>query len=97
VGAENPVTSVDLVLRAILSALARLLPGGHLRHLRLTVSPRTFCAGTATWRPGEQPGQAASTAPVGPVQLRLGVLPPPHRDLLAQYQQFSVPRRRRAS
>ena len=56
VGAENPVTSVDLVLRAILSALARLLPGGHLRHLRLTVSPRTFCAGTATWRPGEQPG-----------------------------------------
>jgi putative transposase len=28
--------------RAILSALARLLPGGHHRHLRLIVSPRTL-------------------------------------------------------
>ena len=28
--------------RAILSALARLLPGGHRRHLRLIVSPRTL-------------------------------------------------------
>jgi putative transposase len=28
--------------RAILAALARLLPGGHLRHLRLIISPRTL-------------------------------------------------------
>ena len=28
--------------RAILSALARLLPSGHLRHLRLIISPRTL-------------------------------------------------------
>jgi len=28
--------------RAILSTLARLLPGGHRRHLRLIVSPRTM-------------------------------------------------------
>ena len=28
--------------RAILSALARLLPGGHLRRLRLIISPRTL-------------------------------------------------------
>ena len=28
--------------RAILAALARLLPGGHLRELRLLVSPRTL-------------------------------------------------------
>ena len=28
--------------RAVLSALARLLPGGHRRHLRLIVSPRTM-------------------------------------------------------
>jgi len=28
--------------RAILSALARLLPGGHLRQLRLIISPRTL-------------------------------------------------------
>jgi putative transposase len=28
--------------RAILAALARLLPGGHLRQLRLIISPRTL-------------------------------------------------------
>jgi putative transposase len=28
--------------RAILAALARLLPGGHLRRLRLIISPRTL-------------------------------------------------------
>ena len=28
--------------RAILSALARLLPSGHLRHMRLIISPRTL-------------------------------------------------------
>ena len=28
--------------RAILAALARLLPSGHLRHLRLIISPRTL-------------------------------------------------------
>jgi putative transposase len=28
--------------RAILAALARLLPGGHLRRLRLNISPRTL-------------------------------------------------------
>ena len=28
--------------RAVLSALARLMPGSHLRHLRLIISPRTL-------------------------------------------------------
>ena len=28
--------------RAVLSALARLLPSGHLRHLRLIITPRTL-------------------------------------------------------
>lgn len=32
--------------RAVLSALARLLPRGQLRHLRLVISPRTLAAAT---------------------------------------------------
>ena len=47
-------------------------------------------------RPGEQPGQGGEHRPVGPIQLGLRVLPPQHRDLLAQNQQLGVPRRRRA-
>ena len=35
--------------RAILSALAQLLPCGHLRQLRLIIFPRTCCAGTPIW------------------------------------------------
>ena len=46
-------------------------------------------------RPGEQPGQGGEHRPVGPVQLRLRVLPPQHRHLLAQHQQLGVLRRRR--
>jgi hypothetical protein len=35
--------------RAILAALARLLPSGHLRHLRLIISPAHPAALTPTW------------------------------------------------
>ena len=35
--------------RAVLAALARLLPRGHVRQLHLIVSPRTCCAGTSAW------------------------------------------------
>jgi hypothetical protein len=45
-------------------------------------------------RPGEQPGQGGEHRPVGPVQLRPGVLPQRHRDLLAQHQQLGVLRPR---
>jgi hypothetical protein len=47
-------------------------------------------------RAGEQPGQGSEYRPVGPVQLRPGMLPPEHRDLVAQHKQLSVLRRRRA-
>jgi hypothetical protein len=43
--------------RAILAMLARLLPGGHLRELRLIVSPRTLAALAC------RPGQAALGVP----------------------------------
>jgi hypothetical protein len=46
-------------------------------------------------RPGQQPGQGGDHHPVRPVQPRLRILPPQHRDLLAQHQQFRVLRRRR--
>ena len=45
---------------------------------------------------GEQPGQGSQYRPVGPVRLWLGVLPPQHRNLLAEHQQLGVLRRRRA-
>ena len=46
-------------------------------------------------RSREQPGQGSDHRPVGPVQLRFGVLPPQHRHLLAQHQQLGVLRCRR--
>jgi putative transposase len=42
--------------RAILSALARLLPSGHLRHLRPIISPRTLLR-------ARRPGQASLCLP----------------------------------
>jgi hypothetical protein len=47
-------------------------------------------------RPGQQAGQGGEHRAAGPVQPRLRVLPPQHRDLMAQHQQFGVLRRRRA-
>jgi hypothetical protein len=38
--------------RAILAALARLLPGRHLRELRLIISRGPCCAGTPAWSGG---------------------------------------------
>jgi hypothetical protein len=38
----------------------------------------------------EHPGQSRDHRPISPVQLRLGILPPQHRDLLAKYQQLGV-------
>ena len=38
--------------RAVLAALARLLPRGHLRQLRLIVSRGPCCAGMPTWLGG---------------------------------------------
>ena len=46
-------------------------------------------------RSREQPRQGGDHHPVRPIQLRLGVLPPQHRHLLAQHQQFGSLRRRR--
>ena len=40
--------------------------------------------------PGEKPGQRGEHCPVGPIQLRLGILPLQHRHLLAQHQQLGV-------
>ena len=49
--------------RAILAALARLLPGGHLRACACS-SPRTrCCAGTAGWSAGAGPTHAAAGRP----------------------------------
>jgi len=45
--------------RAVMSALARVLPSGHFCQLRLIVSPRTCCAGTPTWSGGVGPIRAA--------------------------------------
>ena len=47
-------------------------------------------------RSGEQPGQGGKHCPVGPVQLRSGVLPPQHRHLMAQDEQLSILGGRRA-
>ena len=47
-------------------------------------------------RPGEKPDQGGEDRAVCPVQLRPGVLPPQHGDLVAQHQQLGVLRRRRA-
>jgi len=47
-------------------------------------------------RPGEQPGQRGDHHPVGPAQPGFRVLPPQHRDFLAQHQEFGVLRGRRA-
>jgi hypothetical protein len=47
-------------------------------------------------RPGEGgPGQRARPGRPSPVQLRPGVLPPQHRDFVAQHQQLGILRRRR--
>jgi len=45
--------------RALLAALARVLPSGQLRQMRLIISPRTCCAGTPTWSGGIGPIRAA--------------------------------------
>jgi nucleotide-binding universal stress UspA family protein len=66
---------------------------------------RTVTAQQRAWREqphrpqraGEQPCQGGEHRTVRPVQLRPGVLPPQHRDLVAQHQQLGVLRRRRAS
>jgi Winged helix-turn helix len=47
-------------------------------------------------RPGKQPGQGSQHRTIGPAQLRPGVLPPQHRDLLAEHQQLGILRRFRA-
>ena len=46
-------------------------------------------------RPGEQAGQGSEYRAVCPVQPGPGVLPPQHRDLVAQHQQLGILRRRR--
>jgi hypothetical protein len=45
--------------RAVLAALTRLLPKGHLGHLRLIVSRGPCCAGTPTWSGGAGHTRAA--------------------------------------
>jgi hypothetical protein len=61
--------------RAVLSALARLLPGSHLRQLRLIVSPRTLLrwhADLVRWRwtfPRRAPGRPRTGQPVGALVL----------------------------
>src|SRR5690348_13188883 len=75
--------------RAILSALARLLPGGHHRDLRLIVSPRPCCAGTLIW-PGDSgrtrvttlAGHAART-PWPPTPAIPSAVPPAQRPGVA--------------
>jgi len=47
-------------------------------------------------RTRQQPVKGCEYHMVGPVQLRPGVLPPQHRNLLTQHQQFGVLRRRKA-
>ena len=54
--------------RAILAALARLLPGGHLRQLRLIISPRTVLRWHAAWSGGGGPTRVA--LPGGPAPRR---------------------------
>jgi len=72
--------------RAILPALARLLPGGHRRHLRLIVSPRTLLRWHADlvrrrwayprrnpWAAAHGAGPACASAGDGPGQPGLGI------------------------
>jgi hypothetical protein len=63
--------------RAVLAALARLLPGSQLRHLRLIVSPRTLLrwhADLVRWRwayPRRAPGRPGTAKPVQALVLEM--------------------------
>ena len=54
--------------RAILSALARLLPSGHLRQLHLIIPRAPCCAGTRPW--SADGGRTRGAAPGGRAQRR---------------------------
>jgi hypothetical protein len=52
--------------RAVLAALARLLPGSQLSWPRLIIPPRPCCAGTPSWSGGTGPIRAAFPGGPGP-------------------------------